>query len=289
MQAILADVPDSVARSSAPDPNCPRTMALGQFMTPAWVAEAIVEKHFSRLCASDLVIDPSCGDGRFLRALPDEVPAIGCEIDRDLAEKARRLTGRTILDGDFLHVPLPAEVTAVIGNPPFKAGLIEKFIDRAHALLPDGGRMGFILPAYVLQTSTKVLAYARRWAIHQELMPRNIFPRLKLPIVFALFTKTSERRLVGFFLYEEAADVRAMGRCYREILQAGRVKGSVWKQLVAAALRNLGGAARLEEIYAELEPHRPSASRFWKEKIRQILQIHSDFCRIEKGEWALAA
>ena len=183
--------------------------ALHQWFTPRWVCEAIVERHFAGLNLGDVVLEPSCGDGRFLQALPAEVPALGVEIDPRLADIARAASGRQIITGDFLAVEIPTPITHVIGNPPFDSRTIHAFLDRAHGLLVEGGVCGLLLPAYVLQTSSKVCALNHRWSISQELMPRNIFPRLSLPLVFARFQKDRERALVGFFLYREAADIAA--------------------------------------------------------------------------------
>jgi 16S rRNA A1518/A1519 N6-dimethyltransferase RsmA/KsgA/DIM1 with predicted DNA glycosylase/AP lyase activity len=121
--------------------------ALGQHFTPAWVAEALVERHFSRLGADDLVIEPSCGTGAFLCALPDDVPAIGVEIDPWIAQVARDITGREVILGDFQTVQINARPTAIIGNPPFNLQVIDGFLTRAFTMLPENGQVGLILPA----------------------------------------------------------------------------------------------------------------------------------------------
>jgi site-specific DNA-methyltransferase (adenine-specific) len=138
-----------------------------------------------------------------------------------------------------------------------------------------------------MQTSAKVCAINQRWSIAQELMPRNIFPRLKLPLLFATFRKDRRRTLVGFFLYREAADVRAMPKPEREALVAGMHRGSVWRQAVRAALAAVGGKAALAELYAAVE--RPSENRYWREKVRQVLQVYPEFRPVEPGTWELAA
>jgi len=84
------------------------TKHFGQYMTPSWAAEALIERHFSRLGSEDVVIEPSCGQGAFLSALPAYVPAIGIDIDPRMTADARRLTGRHIIDGDFSTVQINA-------------------------------------------------------------------------------------------------------------------------------------------------------------------------------------
>jgi adenine-specific DNA-methyltransferase len=283
---IAADAPRTEPARAA----CrPYQVTLNQYFTPGYATEALVHRHFSQLGASDLVIEPACGDGGFLAALPLHVPAIGVEIDPVIAALARANTGRTVITGDFRSAVLPDRAAAVIGNPPFNAKLISQFLDRSWSLLDEGGVAGFILPAYVLQTSTAVNRFHRRWSIEQELLPRNLFPRLKLPIVFSIFRKERVRRLVGFFLYAEAADIAAMHRdCRRIAEQSG--KPQTWRAVTLYALRSLGGDATLDALYRAIEPRRPSlANRYWEARIRNVLQTCDDFEPVCRGRWRVAA
>jgi adenine-specific DNA-methyltransferase len=258
---------------------------LSQWLTPAWAAEAIWEQHFGHVGAGHFVLVPGCGRGAFLAPIPAEVNAVGVEIDPVLAAEANALTGRPVLAGDFRSVPLPSGVTLIIGNPPFNATLIEAFIDRAHALLPEGGEVGFLLPTYIFQTSSKVLAYARRWHIEQQLVPRNLFAQLKLPLLFARFRKTSERRLVGFLLYREAAEVRSLHEPLRETLaQVGR--GSRWRHAVHLAFDRLTiETVALRDLYAAMSERLPSETPWWKEQVRKVLQTHPEFEAAGQGRW----
>lgn len=270
-----------------PEETEDRVAELGQYFTPRWVAEAVVERHFAHLGRGDRVLEPSCGPGHFLLALPDEIEAFGVEIDPVLAAQARAATGREIICGDFLRVPIPGSVTHIIGNPPFSSDLVHGFLDRAHQLLPEGGTVGFLLPSYILQTSSKVALMNRKWSISAELMPRNIFPRLKLPLVFSLFRKDRERTLVGFFLFRETEDVSAMPRHIRAALE-GLAHGSVWRCAVRAAFATVGDVvASLEALYAAVE--RPTPNQHWREKVRQVLQVYPEFERAADGRWRVAA
>lgn len=262
--------------------------ALGQYPTPFWVAEALVERHFGDLGRSDLVIEPSCGPGAFLSALPEHVQAIGVDVDGAMVDQARGNTGRVIIHGDFRSVPLPASPTAIIGNPPFRLDVIDGFLERAFELLPEGGRVGFILPAYAFQTAGRVAEYADRWSLAQEMIPRNIFPGLSIPLVFARFFKDFRRVLIGFALYGEADDIQRLSAPYREALRAPSV--SSWRNVVEIALRELGGKGSLGEIYAKIEGKRPTRTQHWKEKVRQTLRRHADsFEPKGAGHYALAA
>lgn len=262
---------------------------LNQYFTPRWAAEAIIERHFAGLGHGARGIEPSCGDGRFLMAVPDHVEVIGVEIDPLQAQLARLNSGREVISGDFLKVDLPQEVDFIVGNPPFVASTVAAFLQRSHALLRDGGRCGFILPSYVLQTSSKVVEFARNWSISTEMLPRNLFPGLSLPITFTLFTKDYERKLFGFFLYREAADMTALKPEVREALKNSPARGSVWRHAVNAAFDRLGhDAASLRDIYAAVQS-RPSDNPHWEQQIRKVLQTYKEFASVGRGVWARVA
>lgn len=255
------------------DPNArtgSRQKELGQYPTRVWVAEALVERHFPELGCNDFVIEPGCGPGAFLGAVPRNVPALGIDIDPVMADEARRNTGREVLVGDFRSMPLSVSPTVILGNPVFKLKVIDGFLDRSYGLLPEGGRVGFILPAYALQTASRVAAYADRWSMFQEMIPRNIFRGLSLPLVFALFSKDRRRVMVGFALYREAADIERLAPAYRKILDAG--VGSVWRRVVEMALERLGGEADLQSLYAEIGRNRPTRTEHWKAQVRKVVR-----------------
>lgn len=266
--------------------NASRIKELGQYPTPVWVAEAIVDRHFRDLDASDCVVEPSCGPGAFLAAIPLGVSAFGVEIDPCVAQQARLHTGRPVLLGDFQTIPLDVKPTVILGNPPFNMKVVDGFLDRAHQLLPDGGRCGFILPAYAFQTAARVAGYADRWSLMQEMIPRNIYPGLSLPLVFAMFSKDRRRTMIGFALYREAADMQSLAQPYRDTLATGA--GPVWLLVVEEALRRLGGEADVQTLYAEIEGKRPTRTQFWKEQIRRTLRRYGKrFVALGGGRYQL--
>lgn len=256
---------------------------LGQYMTPDWAALELVERYFGDLTSADRVIEPTCGRGAFLRALPDYVPAIGVEIDPRLAAEAARLSGRQVIVGDFRAVDLPFTPTAMVGNPPFQLRAIEGILERAWDLLPEEGRVGLILPCYTLQTPTTVERIAAKWSMQQAMLPRTLFHRLSKPLCFAVLTKGTARGLVGFALYHEAAAISRLQRRYQALLSEG--EGSVWSAVVRAALEVLGGRAELPALYREIEGHRPTTNTFWQAKVRQTVQRIA--VRVGAGTWAL--
>ena len=120
-----------------------------------------------------------------------------------------------------------------------------------------------------------------------ELVPRGLFPGITLPLSFCVFRKDRRRDLVGFALYAELAAVRNLSKKAQDVLQHGRPHKSVWRALVDDTLQLLGGKATLAAIYEAIEPKRPTETAFWREKVRQQLQLH--FIRTGQGEYALAA
>jgi len=263
--------------------NAGMNRALGQWMTPAWAALELVERYFNDLTSEDLVIEPSCGTGSFLHAIPREVDALGVEIDPKLAAIARAATQRRVIDGDFRMVDLPFTPSAIVGNPPFDKNSVDAFLERAHVLLPDGGRVGFILPAAYFQTAKTVDGLMRRFSIRQDMIPRNIFPGLSMPLCFAMLRKGRVRELVGFVLYGETTALQRLRDRYRAILAGGEV--SVWTAVVRAAMEQLGGRADLPSLYREIEGSRPTSNKFWQAQVRKVIQRLAD--RVGPGVWQL--
>lgn len=59
---------------------------------------------------------------------------------------------------------------------------------------------------------------------------------------------------------------------------------ATWKDIIADVIENFGRAVKLEEIYKLLEGHKKTLNnRFWKEKVRQTLQINNIFVSVKKG------
>lgn len=154
----------------------------GAYYTPQSVAEFIAE--WAVRWDGEHVLEPSFGDGMFLRAVGqsigrrnlDGVRVSGVEIDaqaRDLALRDGAIAGAELRLGDFLDVE-PFAVQAVIGNPPYvrlrrlapadrerallgaqvgmgalmdpSGSLWMPFVLHAMRFLDRGGRLAFVLP-----------------------------------------------------------------------------------------------------------------------------------------------
>lgn len=257
-------------------------MQLDQYPTPAWVAQALINQHFSDLTDSDVVCDPTCGPGRFLQAVPAGVPAFGIEIDKGLARHARELTGRPVVHGDIRTAAFPDKPTAFVGNPPFQMKLVDLILERAHDVPPNEGRVGLILPCYAMQTAARVVRYNEQWSISQEMIPRNIYPGLSKPLLFALFRKDQRRTLVGFSLYHEAAHVLGLPKDVQQALTEGP---ATWRTLVEEGIAAHGGKAALSQIYEYVSSRRPSQNPHWKEQVRKVCQQRTR--RVAPGQYAL--
>ncbi|OCG89387.1 DNA methyltransferase [Xanthomonas euvesicatoria] len=258
-------------------------VALSQYMTPRWAAEELISRFFGDLGPRDYVLEPTCGDGAFLAAIPKSVPAIGVEIDPALAKIARACSGREVIVGDFRTVPLDFQCSAIVGNPPFSRQFVEGLLDRALDLLPEEGRVGLILPCFVFQTASTVERMVQRWDIEQHLIPRNLYPRLQHPLCFAQLRKGPRRGLVGFALFHEVHAVSQLEKRYRQLLASG--ERSSWAAVTRAALEACGGTATLQELYREISGFRPTSNPWWQAKVRQTLRGLAH--RVAAGMWRL--
>ena len=103
-----------------------RKKGLGSYYTHLRVVEFLVE--WGMRTAPGSVMDPSCGDGRFLEAAARRGASalIGCDLDQEaLAAAAHTVRSTdvpaTLLDSDFFLVDPErlGPVDLVVGNPPF--------------------------------------------------------------------------------------------------------------------------------------------------------------------------
>jgi adenine-specific DNA-methyltransferase len=102
-----------------------------------------------------------------------------------------------------------------------------------------------------------------------------------------MFSRSASKELIGFSLFREAVQVDSLRKFAKEILTNGRPRRGAWRALVEEVLTELGGEASLPEIYHAVAPRRVSQSIWWKEKIRQQLQLIA--IRVQRGRWRLSA
>lgn len=77
---------------------------------------------------------------------------------------------------------------------------------------------------------------------------------------------------------------------YKRKLDVRDCKAATWRDVVFAALSNLGKEAPLDRIYGEIAGHEKTKSNpHWKDKVRQVLQMYPAFVSEKRGIWCLAA
>ena len=141
--------------------------ALGQIFTP----EAVVRAMLALRRNHGRVLEPSCGDGAFLRHLPG---AVGLELDPDHCPPGAKAI-------DFFAYPEREQFDTIIGNPPYvrfqdipastqaliarghygacldkRANLYLFFIDKCLRHLEPGGELIFITPRDFLKATSAV-------------------------------------------------------------------------------------------------------------------------------------
>ena len=151
-----------------------RIKHLGQVFTPEEIARPLA--HWAIRNKTDLLLDPSCGDGRFL---VHHAASTGIEVDQENAILAKKLVPTaSIHNEDFFTwaATTSCRFDAAVGNPPFiryqhffgetrrtaielakvQGAIINglasswaPFLVVTAALLKLGGRMAFVVPAEI--------------------------------------------------------------------------------------------------------------------------------------------
>lgn len=151
----------------------------GQFWTPEWVAEAMVEYVIEN---SKLIFDPAVGRGAFYCALKKlqhsnkKMKFYGTDIDKNIIKECLYEKNSFILElRDFIFNPPKRKFKSIIANPPYirhhrlptktkgklkeiskkilgfkidgRAGLHIYFLIQALNLLETKGKLAFIMPA----------------------------------------------------------------------------------------------------------------------------------------------
>ncbi len=157
----------------------------GQFWTPDWVAEAMVDYVFGD--KGGVLFDPAVGAGAFFRAAKViahekklQYSLSGMDIDSNALDEAIQYglpkeDIKNVKIGDFIFQSPKDKLSAIVANPPYirhhrisletkeklkrlsmesagilldgRAGLHIYFLIRALTLLEEGGRLAFIMPA----------------------------------------------------------------------------------------------------------------------------------------------
>lgn len=218
----------------------------GGFYTPPQIAKFMLEWAFNGAEGQD-ILEPSCGDGVFLNCIKNSdfkynsITAI--EFDKIEAKKAKSLNVplSNIINDDFHKFcnTTDKKFDVVIGNPPYiryqyfdkeQQNEASKIFDRvnmkyskltnawvsfvvgASLLLKDTGKIGFVLPAELLQVS-----YAKplRSFLAQSFNKINIisfkklvFPDIQQEVVLLLCEKNNtQKHMIEHLEVEDSADL----------------------------------------------------------------------------------
>lgn len=120
---------------------------LQYYPTPHAVVERVLDSMYIR--EPEIVLEPSCGCGRFLDGLRKRFPAcelIGVEVYAPRVHEARR-KGHTVIAANFLDLP-PDTIRCdrVVMNPPFYGKHYAKHVEHALKFLKPGGSLHAVLP-----------------------------------------------------------------------------------------------------------------------------------------------
>ena len=151
---------------------------LGAFFTPKSVIDAMAA--CANITDRDVVLDPACGAGGFLRAAAKFAPRVTLlGVDRDVRSVlvtrlalARHEGMASVERGDFLTLEAGSRnpATVVLTNPPFGVRVASdpngepseiRFIEHGLQSLSEGGRLWIVVPRSVLSNRRLATARAR--------------------------------------------------------------------------------------------------------------------------------
>ena len=213
-----------------------RRKAAGIYYTPAHIVAPIVEKTVGELCRGKTprqiarlkIIDPACGNGRFLLGAQRHIlenhgltslenTLHGVDSDPRAVQQARTSlkSRQNIRCADSLRETDSGGYDAVIGNPPFGARLspaerirlskrfpvfsrvpdsFVAFIERAFELLKPGGKFGLVLPSAWLggPRYRPLREFLLDYRIESvELLPFDSFPEAYVDTVILVASKAA--------------------------------------------------------------------------------------------------
>ena len=176
-----------------------RTNTKDQYYTKASVAKECIDSILSSVpgVAQYQWIEPSAGNGSFLKALPSEIRAIGIDLDPKM---------HGIVKGDFLTwEPTSQGKRIFFGNPPFgkQGSLAKSFIQHA-AKYADS--IAFILPKSFVKPSMSRAFPTKFHCILEKELPKDSFQvnavAYDVPCVFQIWRKQSEDRPISVSVKE---------------------------------------------------------------------------------------
>ena len=250
--------------------------ALGQIFTPEPVVRAMLALRRN----TGRVLEPSCGDGAFLRHLPG---AVGLELDPDHCPPGAQAI-------DFFAYPEREQFDTIIGNPPYvrfqdippatqaliargrygacldkRANLYLFFIDKCLRHLKPGGELIFITPRDFLKATSAVklnrlLFEAGSITDAIELGDARVFPDAVPNCLIWRFEKGCSARSLryceigvgddlGAALAAPAWEARHFIECAGHLMFA---RGDYPLRLADVAFVKVGAVSGADELYTDL-------------------------------------
>jgi hypothetical protein len=171
-----------------------RTNTKDQYYTKISVAKDCIESILAKCPESSSYqwIEPSAGNGSFLKTLPNSIRSIGIDLDPKM---------EGILKGDFLiWEPSSQGKRVFFGNPPFgkQGSLAKQFIQHAANY---ANIIAFILPKSFVKPSMSRAFPSKFHCILEKELAKDSFEVNKVaydvPCVFQIWQKKSEDRPVS--------------------------------------------------------------------------------------------
>ncbi len=163
-----------------------------KFYTSPHIASHCVQQILRHLPSMEhtVWVEPSAGNGSFLRAIPPNITTIGLDIEPEQKE---------IMKQDYLEWSPPSSTTSylVVGNPPFgrQSSLAKSFIKKSATF---ASVIAFILPKSFTKPSMYHAFDPSFHLIHTEDLPKDSFlvndEPYDVPCVFQIWEKRQEPR-----------------------------------------------------------------------------------------------
>lgn len=109
-----------------------------------WMVKEYVDRH-----EDEVVLEPGCGSSPFLRCIRDtldysdqpwEPKLIGVDIEPQDSDT----TDIEVITADFLDFEPHEQPDLIIGNPPYKGDITERFVEKAFEIAADYGTIVFL-------------------------------------------------------------------------------------------------------------------------------------------------
>jgi len=170
-----------------------RTNTKDQYYTRSSVAKECVDciLRLFPVTSQYQWIEPSAGNGAFLKVLPSEVSRLGIDLDP-------KMDG--IVRGDFLTwTPTTEQKRVFFGNPPFgrQGSLAKSFIQHASTMADI---IGFILPRSFMKPSMSRAFPLKFHCVFERELPKDSFEvnsvAYDVPCIFQIWEKKKSDRVI---------------------------------------------------------------------------------------------